>query len=140
VVDALDTQRIDYALAGALALAVHGVARATTDIDLLVRPEDAGAAAAAVARIGFTVEALPLRFSDGMEVRRVTKLQGGESLTLDLLLVDENLEEAWRSRTSHDTGDGPLWVISRDALIGMKARAGRTSDLADIERLRELDR
>jgi hypothetical protein len=31
-------------------------------------------------------------------------------------------------------------VISRDALIAMKLAAGRTRDIADVERLREMDR
>jgi hypothetical protein len=37
---ALDAAGVDYALCGGVALAIHGVPRATQDIDLLVRPED----------------------------------------------------------------------------------------------------
>ena len=37
---ALDASVVDYALCGGVALAIHGVPRATQDIDLLVRPED----------------------------------------------------------------------------------------------------
>ena len=37
---ALDAGEVDYALDGGVALAIHGVPRATQDIDLLVRPED----------------------------------------------------------------------------------------------------
>jgi len=29
----------------------------------------------------------------------------------------------------------PLWVVSREGLVQMKRLAGRTQDLADIERL-----
>jgi hypothetical protein len=32
--------RIDFALGGAIALAIHGVARAPRDIDIVARPED----------------------------------------------------------------------------------------------------
>ena len=39
VTQALDRQSVDYALVGGLAVAVWGAARATKDIDLLVRPE-----------------------------------------------------------------------------------------------------
>jgi hypothetical protein len=90
--------------------------------------------------MGFVIKALPMRFSDGMEVRRISKFVEGEVLTLDLLIVNENLEEIWNSRSQLGSDDGPLWVISREALIRMKAWAGRTRDLADIERLEELDR
>ncbi len=141
LVGALDEANIDYALVGALALAVWGVPRATKDIDLLVRPE-ALDDARAVARVrGFTLEAQPMRFSDGMELRRLTKVESdGAYLTLDLILVDENLRSAWESRMALEFGERKLRVISRDALIAMKAAANRPQDLADIASLRELDR
>ena len=61
-------------------------------------------------------------------------------LTLDLLLVNENLEPVWASRERVATERGDVWVVSRHGLIEMKAWAGREQDLADIRRLRELDR
>jgi hypothetical protein len=77
-----------------------------------------------------------MRFSDGLEIRRVARTEGGELLTLDL----RNLEPAWASRQRVATDRGDFWVVSRDGLIQMKAWAGREQDLADIRRLRELDR
>ncbi|MGH2650439.1 MAG: hypothetical protein ACRDHK_04425 [Actinomycetota bacterium] len=136
----LERQRLPYAIAGAVALAIHGVPRATTDIDLLVEPQDLDAVLG-VARVRrFTVEALPMKFSDGMEVRRVHKLEGPEMLTLDLLLVNPNLATVWASRERVSTEHGEFWVVSRQGLIQMKAWAGREQDLADIRRLEELDR
>jgi hypothetical protein len=40
LVRGLDAQGIDYALCGGLALAVHGLPRATRDIDILARRVD----------------------------------------------------------------------------------------------------
>jgi hypothetical protein len=39
LVSALDAEKVEYALCGGLALAVHGYPRATKDIDLLVRAD-----------------------------------------------------------------------------------------------------
>jgi hypothetical protein len=136
----LERHGVPYALAGALALAVHGVPRATTDIDLLVRRDDVEKTLDVASARGFGVPALPMRFSDGLEVRRVSKIEAVLMLTLDLLLVDENLEPVWASRERVATERGPVWVVSREGLIQMKAWAGREQDLADIRRLRELDR
>jgi hypothetical protein len=136
----LERRGIPYAVAGAVALAIHGVPRATTDLDLLVDPPDLDAVLAVTRARQFGVEALPMRFGDGMEVRRVTKVEGPEMLTLDLLLVNPNLEPVWTSRERVRTERGELWVVSRPGLIQMKAWAGRHQDLADIERLRDLDR
>ncbi|GIW70484.1 MAG: hypothetical protein KatS3mg102_0026 [Planctomycetota bacterium] len=140
LVSELESAGVEYAVVGALALAIHGVPRATTDIDLLVQPEVLQAALEVARRCGFVVEADPIRFPDGMVVHRTNKFEGEDHLTLDFLLVDPNLLPAWESRFVVQTEDGPIRVISRDALIRMKAAAGRTRDLADIEALREQDR
>ena len=140
IVAAFDGAGIDYAVVGALALAVHGAPRATTDIDLLVRPESVDRILEVVAPLGFAHQALPMTFADGMRIRRVTKIAEGDSLTLDLILVDENLEPVWATRTSVATAAAAIRVVSRDALIRMKLAAGRSQDVADVERLREQDR
>lgn len=137
---ALEERGIEHALVGAVALAVHGVPRATTDIDLLIRPESLEPAAEEARSLGYIFEAQPMRFPDGMEIRRLSKIAGEETLTLDLLLVDANLEEIWASRQRVEASFAGAWVISRDALIRMKTWAGREQDLADVKRLGELDR
>jgi hypothetical protein len=71
-------------------------------------------------------------------VNKVDK--SGDLMTLDLMIVDKNLESVWASRTRLPFGGGQVWVVSRDALIGMKARAARPHDLMDIQNLKEGDR
>ena len=140
LVRALEAAPVDYAVVGGFAVAVWGAPRATTDIDLLVRPEDLDAALQVARDRGFLFEALPMTFRDGMELRRVSKVQGAELLTLDLMLVNANLESVWASRSIVATAAGPVRVISRAALLQMKAAAGRPQDVGDIQRLTELDR
>lgn len=140
IVRALDEAGIEYALVGGLAVAVWGAPRATQDIDLLIRPESVDAVLARVEPLGFRFAALPMTFSDGMRLQRVSKIEDGALLALDLLLVDDNLEPAWRSRQRMSLRDAPIWVISREALIQMKVAAGRSQDARDVEKLEELDR
>jgi hypothetical protein len=53
LIDRLETERIEYAICGGLALAIHGRPRMTKDIDVLV-PRDALAPAMAIAKgLGF---------------------------------------------------------------------------------------
>ena len=137
----LDGAGVEHALVGGLALAVHGVARATTDIDLLVQPSDIERALNAVKPAGFSIGALPIEFSDGMKLHRVTRIDGGEALTVDFILVDKNLSDVWETKAYFETTPGrTLCVINRAGLIAMKVRAGRAQDIADVERLRDLDR
>jgi putative nucleotidyltransferase-like protein len=136
----LDEGGVPYAVVGALAVAIHGAPRATTDIDLLVAPQDVARALKISRDLGFSFEALPMRFQDGMELRRTTKIEGADTLTLDLILVDDNLKPIWESRRSLVTDWGAVWVVSREALLKMKAAAGRPRDLGDIASLEDLDR
>jgi hypothetical protein len=140
LVDELSGGGVDYALVGGLAVAVWGAPRATRDIDLLVQPAALEPALAAAARRGFDVRALPMTFRDGMQLQRVTRADGGALLSVDFILVNPNLEATWSSRRAHETSGRTLWVVSRDALIAMKALAARPQDIADIENLRDLDR
>lgn len=140
VVQALEEAGVDYALVGGLAVGVWGAPRATKDIDLLVLPADIARAKQSVRARGYALEALPMKFADGMRLERVSKTIGRELITVDFILVDPNLEPVWRSRERRDTDVVPISVVSRDALIAMKLAAGRPQDQADVIRLTEQDR
>jgi len=141
VLEALDGARVEYALMGGLAVAVWGAPRATKDINLLVRREDVTRALAAVRSLGFTLGGLPFEFKDGTEVRRISKVDpSGDVMTLDFMVVDASLEAVWTSRTSLPLADRQVVVVTRDALISMKARAARPQDLIDIRNLEDIDR
>jgi hypothetical protein len=96
---------------------------------------------AAVRASGFTLEALPFEFKDGTTLQRVSKLDTqGNLMTVDFILVDHNLAPAWASRSPLPLGTERVVVISREALIAMKALAARPQDLADIQNLKDSDR
>ena len=55
IVSALEERGIDYAVCGGLAMAVHGLPRATVDIDLLILAESLEEAKAVVRSLGYTI-------------------------------------------------------------------------------------
>lgn len=130
---------IDYALCGGLALAVHGHPRATKDIDVLVRGESVDAARRVAHALGFDIEAMPMTFASGIEVRRVSKVESDRLLSIDLIVVEPMLEGPWSSKQSVTWRGGPLAVVSRAGLVEMKRLAGRPQDLADLFQLGEAD-
>jgi predicted nucleotidyltransferase len=141
VLAALDQAGVDYALVGGLAVAVWGAPRATQDIDLLIRSESLSQAVAAVRACGFSLEALPFEFKDGTTLQRVSKVdKDGALMTVDFIVVDRNLETTWASRTRLPFADRDVVVVSREALMAMKALAARPQDIADIQNLKEGDR
>ena len=136
LVRALDDAHVEYALCGALALAVYGAPRATKDIDLLARKDDAERIRDVAKRTGFVFEALPMEFAgSGIEVLRFTKLVDGRPLMLDVLWVNSKLQAVWDDRQRVPWNEGELSVVSRDGLITLKLTAGRAQDLVDIQSL-----
>ncbi len=136
VLRGFEEAKVEYALCGALALAVHGAPRATKDIDLIARKEDLETIRGVVRAIGFVFEALPMTFSgSGIEVLRFTKLVEGRPLMLDLLWLTPKLHPIWEDRLQLPWKEGTLWVVSRDGLMTLKLTAGRAQDLVDIQSL-----
>lgn len=136
LLSAFDRSNVEYALCGALALAVHGAPRATKDIDLIARKEDLETIRELVRTLGYVFEALPMELSgSGIEVQRFTKLVDGRPLMLDLLWLNPKLERIWNDRISMTWGERTLTVVSRDGLITLKLTAGRPQDLVDIQSL-----
>lgn len=139
LVIAFDGAGVDYALCGGLALAVHGHARATEDIDLLIREESLQTAIDTAAAEGFTIETGWIRFRVGQpeeqKLYRLVKAAGRDHLMLDLLIVTPVLEDVFASRQAFEQGERRLTALSVDGLVQMKRLSGRTRDLSDIERL-----
>jgi hypothetical protein len=143
LVDALNREKVDYGVCGGIALAIHGFPRFTKDIDLLILPQDLDRITAVAAERGFIVMANPLRFDAGKptarEVRRISKIEGEDVLTLDLLLVSAVLQQAWDDREEFLWQGRSVKAVSAQALAGMKRIAGRDQDLLDVKRLEAQD-
>jgi hypothetical protein len=134
---ALNDAGIDYAVCGGWAMAIHGLPRATMDIDLLILAEDLDRVLEVARTKEFEIEGLPLHFD--IEIRRISKIDRvtNQLITLDLLLATAAHHDIWIDRKKIDWREGKTSVVSREALIRMKLLAGRTQDIADVEKLRE---
>jgi hypothetical protein len=138
---ALEAAGIDYALCGAIALAIHGVCRATQNIDLLAREADLDELREVARSCGFVVESLPMTFaSSDITVQRFTKLVGAQPLMLDVLFADGSLASVWDSRQTLEWRGGRVRVVSKEGLTTLKLLAGRAQDLVDLLRLQEVFR
>jgi hypothetical protein len=139
IATALVRSGVRHAVCGGVAVTVHGAPRSTKDIDVLVAPDDLTPALEAVRPLGYVFASLPLVFDEGTDrerhVHRVSKIVGRDHLVLDYLLATASLEGLLDDRVEVTLPEGPLVVVSRGALLRMKRLAGRTQDLADIEKL-----
>ena len=140
LIGALETAGAEYAVCGGLAMAIHGLPRATVDVDLIA-PAKADERVLEIARtLGYTIPADPMTLAaGGVEIKRVTKIDttSRDLLSLDLLLVTPATEAAWRTRMRVRWERGEVWVVSRQGLISLKRLRGSGQDQDDIRRLEE---
>jgi len=139
LVEALSDAVVSFAICGGIAVTIHGAPRLTDDLDLLVPSADVEKAKQVAAAVGFDLSARPMVFGAGTPhartVHRVSKLDEGELLTLDLIIVAGPLEDVWRDRVLVEWEGRRVPVVSRAGLLAMKRLAGRPKDLLDIASL-----
>lgn len=129
-----------FLVVGAHALAVHGVPRATGDIDVWIErsPENAARVWRALELFGAPAAALSVRPTDleapdmvvqiGLPPRRIDVLTGVTGVEFD---------EAWAGHVVHRVADLEVPFLGRDALVRNKRASGRYKDLGDLEALGE---
>ena len=136
ILSALSDEEVEFLLVGAYALAVHGLPRATGDIDLWTRPDPGNARRVllALARFGAPLE--QIRQSDLCRPNLVFQI-GVTPNRIDLLTSIDGVDfdEAWAARTEMELDGVRVPVISRRDLIRNKRASGRPQDLADVARL-----
>lgn len=99
LVKSLNEHQISYAICGGLALAVHGVPRATIDIDLMIEKRFLDELKAISDMLGFSHSPEKMEFKNGaIKIHRLVKFdqEKGDELMLDLLIVTPAIQEAKR--------------------------------------------
>jgi hypothetical protein len=119
---------------GAQALAVHGRARHTDDVDVTVEcpPTEARVLWSALEDAGFRMRvAEPERFLARTHVLPLTWEPG--PMDLDLILAGSGLEQLFLSRANmHDLGGVTVPVLTAEDLVIAKVLAQRPKDLEDV--------
>jgi predicted nucleotidyltransferase len=147
---ALNDAGVRYVVVGGLAVVLHGHARLTVDVDLVVDLDEDQALRAIDALVGIglrpRVPVNPRDFADpavregwirdrGMEV--FSMHDPSNPMRAVDLFVDHPIpfEELWSHSNEFELRDTTVRVASIPDLIHMKRLAGRSQDQADIEKL-----
>ena len=144
---------VQYLLIGGLAVSLHGVERATMDIDITVamQPNNLDRLIACAESLNLKpVLPIPLTSLKNMEqlkqwhkeknllafALRTEELAG---VTLDILLFPPiDFSKMLQNVTQFDIGNTTINVASIDDIIALKQAAGRAIDLSDIDHLNKL--
>jgi hypothetical protein len=147
LVEALEKRKVDYAIAGGYAVALHGAVRGTVDIDIVLRfaKKNLFAAEVALRDVGLQSR-LPLKGDEVFDFREEYIKNrnllawnfiniSNPTESVDIILT-EDLRNLKTKRIR--AGEKTLRVISINDLIKMKEKSNRQQDLEDIKALRSL--
>lgn len=137
-VESLNSNKVDYLIVGAFAVAWYGYPRFTADLDILIRPDNANASRVLDALRQFGFGALGIAIQDLTSAGQVIQL-GVKPNRIDILtsVSGVSFEEAWKDRREGSLDGIPAVFIGRTALIRNKESTGRAKDLGDAEELRK---
>ena len=127
-----------FLIVGAHAMGVHGVPRATGDLDAWVAPDPDTAERVWTAPLDFGAPVQPLGLSArDLAAERMVVQMGVPPRRIDLLTSVTGLrfDAAWPSRRIVRVDDLDLPFLGREALLPNKRGTGRVKDLADVEAL-----
>lgn len=135
LLQSFESHKVEYMIVGGYAVAYHGYARLTKDIDIFYRlsDENIGRIRESMVDFGFTEsEVRQTEFKYGEIVRF-----GVPPLRVDLLNQIDGLifDEAAPNQILDTYGDAPARFIGREDLLRNKRASARLRDKADVEEL-----
>jgi hypothetical protein len=140
-IESLNSKRVEFIVVGGHAVAFHGHPRYTGDIDIFIRqsPENVLRLIDAISAFGFTQ--LGLKAKDLLQTDVMIQL-GHPPNRIDLLtdIAGVEFEEAWAGRVAGGLDDLPVFFLDLKSLLKNKRAMGRDKDLADVNRLSEIER
>ena len=132
--------QVTFLVVGAHALAVHGVPRATGDLDVLVQanPENAARVLAALASFGAPLDDLGILLDDFVRADVVAQL-GLPPYRIDILTSISGVafDSAWEDRVEGSVAGVDVPVLGLASFRKNKRASGRPKDLADLRAVGE---
>jgi hypothetical protein len=138
ILRALLETRAQFLVVGAYAVAVHGIARATGDLDIWVAPQPGNAERVwrALVAFGAPVQSLGVRVEDLATEGMVIQV-GLAPRRIDILtsLTGTTFREAWEERFEQEVDGLRIPFLGWSTLLKNKRALGRPRDLADVDAL-----
>lgn len=136
----LNSHAVDYLLIGGYAVAAHGYARHTKDMDVLIAvgPENARRVERALKDFGFAADSL---HGHDFGAPGTVFMVGRPPNRIDLLTSIPGVEfaDAFARRVRVELEGVPVPVIGLEDLKTAKLASGRGTDLIDVDELTKID-
>jgi hypothetical protein len=129
--------RVKYVVIGGIAAVLHGVPRATFDLDILIEASRANAENLLDALSEAGLATASLTSAEEVLENETTVFQDRVRIDVQTRMPGLLFETAWERKIEMEYRRQPFYVVSREDLISSKRAAGRDVDLEDA-RLLEL--
>lgn len=146
ITDSFEASKLKYAVVGGFGLALHGIVRATMDVDfvLTLTQGDFERAEKALAKIGLQSR-LPIRAEDVIKMRQ-EYIDNRNLIAWSFvdyknpsrqvdILITKDLKDLQTEKVS--VGGRKISVATLPEILKMKTEAGRPQDLIDIKSIQE---
>ena len=133
----LQKHEVKYVVIGGIAAVLHGVPRATFDVDILVEATSDNAQRLLDALLEARLGTASLISADELLTHEITIFKDRVRIDVQTATPGLRFEDAWQNRETMEYQGQTFYVASRNDLIASKRAAGRKIDLEDA-RLLEL--
>ena len=133
----LEQHRVRYVVIGGIAAVLHGVPRATFDLDILIEATIENARNLLSAFESARMGTASLTTAEDVLAHEVTIFQDWVRVDVQTRTPGIDFEQVWKSRETMNFQGQEFYVLSKSDLIASKRAAGRPQDLEDV-RLLEL--
>ncbi|MFH1634549.1 MAG: nucleotidyltransferase [Chloroflexota bacterium] len=138
VFSSFQKHEVKYVVIGGIASVLHGVPRATFDLDILIEATPANAERLLDALIEAGLGTASLITAERLLAHEITIFKDLVRVDVQTHTPGVEFGEVWEKRETIDFQGQEFYILSKEDLIASKRAAGREVDLEDV-RLLELD-
>ncbi len=132
---------VKYVVIGGFAVSIYGYPRSTKDLDICIEASGENAKKMVQVMTDFGMASLKLTEADFLKSGNITQI-GYDPIRIDVINEIDGVPfgEVWEARKRVDYEGQPVYFVSYNHLLQMKAIASRLQDLADIAKLKAINK
>ncbi len=137
VFKSLEKHRAKYVVIGGIASVLHGMPRATFDLDILIEADERNVKNLLAAFLDAGLGTADLITPEELLKNEITVFK--DSVRIDVQTFTPGLvfREAWENKDTVKNQDYTIFMLSRKDLIRSKTAAGREVDMEDVRILQD---
>lgn len=135
----LQKHDVRYVVIGGIAEVLHGVPRATFDLDILIQATPKNAEQLLEALLEARLGTAALTTAENVLSHEITVFNDRVRIDVQTATPGIDFEQAWQRRETMQYESQEFYVVSLNDLLASKRAAGREKDLEDVRMLEERD-